>query len=228
MNKHKKFALNANTLRVVLLVLMLLIIIGSGVGIATGLKIIKDYAVEVSHKKVDATASNGTVQALQKTQEYLDANKDVLEKIGLLRSASEFPEFKVVDEVRKVAAKNNIQIESFSYGGDSSKSGDSTTTPSTSTTTTAPSTSKTESTKSSGDTIALSVTFKAPSYLEFLQFTYDIEQHLPKMKINGIGISSGSSSTAGSTGGGTTTGGSKATTSSGMTIDPITVEMYIN
>jgi hypothetical protein len=55
-----------------------------------------------------------------------------------------------------------------------------------------------------GKTIALSVTFTSPSYLDFLQFTYDIEQHLPKMKIQGIDVSS-----------------------SGASIAPLNVEMYI-
>jgi hypothetical protein len=200
MTKPKKLALNANTFRIVLIVLMLIITAAGSVGLSSALRGMRTFAVEVSHKKVDATASNGNIQALEKTQEYLDTNRDVLEKIGLLRSSSEFPEFRVVDEVRDIATKNNIQIQSFSYGTEATSSQTpATTTPST---TPAPTVSA-----SSGNLISLSVTLSSPNYLDFLQFTYDIEQHLPKMKINGIGMSAANGS---------------------VNVDPLTVQMYIN
>lgn len=210
MSKRKKELIDAKSLRIGLLVLMLLITVGSGVGLSYAMRTLKTFAVEVSHKKVDANASNGNIAALQKTESYLEANQDVLEKAGLLKSTSEFPEFKIVDEVRKIAAENNIQIETFSYGAsessNASTSGSGSATPSAGTATgsaaAAPSNAST-----GGDTIPLTVTLNASDYLNFLQFTYDIEQHLPKMKLNGISIS----------GGGT----------SGITVDPVTIEMYI-
>lgn len=210
MSKRKKVLIDARSLRIGLLVLMLLITVGSAVGISYAMQTLKTYAVEVSHKKVDANASNGNIAALRKTESYLETNQDVLEKAGLLRSTSEFPEFKIVDEVRKVAAKNNIQIETFSYGSSTSSgtstSGTGATTPSTAgatgSTAAAPSAAGT-----GGSTISLSVTLRASDYLNFLQFTYDIEQHLPKMKLGGISVSGAGAS--------------------GITIDPITIEMYI-
>lgn len=209
MSKRKKELIDAKSLRIGLLVLMLLITVGSGVGLSYAMQNLKTFAIEVSHKKVDANASNGNIAALQKTESYLETNQDVLEKAGLLRSTSEFPEFKIVDEVRRVAAKNNIQIETFSYGASASNStstgGTGSATPSTGTATGSPAAPSNAS--KGGDTISLTVTLNASDYLNFLQFTYDIEQHLPKMKLNGISIS----------GGGT----------SGITVDPVTIEMYI-
>ena len=207
MSKRKKELIDAKSLRIGLLVLMLLITVGSGVGLSYAMQNLKTFAIEVSHKKVDANASNGNIAALQKTESYLETNQDVLEKAGLLRSTSEFPEFKIVDEVRRVAAKNNIQIETFSYGASASNStstgGTGSAIPSTGAAT--GSSAAPSSASAGGNTISLSVTLSASDYLNFLQFTYDIEQHLPKMKLNGISISGGG----------------------GITVDPVTIEMYI-
>lgn len=206
MSKRKKELIDAKSLRTGLLVLMLLITVASGVGLSYAMQTLKAFAVEVSHKKVDANASNGNITALQKTESYLEANQDVLEKAGLLKSTSEFPEFKIVDEVRKVAAKNNIQIETFSYGASESSSasagGAGSAPPSTGAAT--GSAAAPSSASAGSNTISLTVTLRASDYLNFLQFTYDIEQHLPKMKLNGISISGG-----------------------GITVDPVTIEMYI-
>lgn len=201
MTKPKKLALNAHTFRIVLITLMFIFTAAGSAGLSYALRTMKTFAVEVSHKKIDATASNGNIQALEKTQEYLDTNRDVLEKIGLLRSSSEFPEFRVVDEVRDIATKNNIQIQSFSYGTEASSAQAPASTTPPATTTTPPVSA------SAGNLISLSVTLSSPNYLDFLQFTYDIEQHLPKMKINGIGMSAANGS---------------------VNVDPLTVQMYIN
>jgi|GEM_PF-948911 len=201
MTKPKKLALNAHTFRIILIVLMLIITAAGSVGLSYALRTMKTFAIEVSHKKIDATASNGNIQALEKTQDYLDTNRDVLEKIGLLRSSSEFPEFRVVDEVRDIATKNNIQIQSFSYGTEAA------TTQAPASTTPSPTTPAPVASGSSGNLISLSVTLSSPNYLDFLQFTYDIEQHLPKMKISGIGMSAANGS---------------------VNVDPLTVQMYIN
>jgi hypothetical protein len=194
--------------------------VGGAVGLAYGYRIIEKHAMEVSHKKVDATASNGNFAALKRTQTYLQENKDVLEKIGLLKSTSEFPEFRIVDEIRKIAAKNNVQIASFAYSSQV-PSAATPATPTTPTTTTTTPATPSASAASSSKTIALSVTLSSSSYLDFLQFTYDIEQNLPKMKIKGIGITNG-----GSAPGATTQGTSSQ--SSGISIEPVVVEMYIN
>jgi len=193
----KKRTLNASTLRTVFLILLLVAAVG-GAGLFTyAVDRLKEYAVDVSHKKADATASNGNIQALVKTQKELEANKDVLEKVGLLKSTSQFPEFQVVDEIKEIAARNSIQVTSFNYGASTDASSGATPGATATPTTPAP-------VASGGKTIALSVTFTSPSYLQFLQFTYDIEQHLPKMKIQGIDVSS-----------------------SGASIAPLTIEMYI-
>lgn len=205
MSKRKRDFLDAKSLRIGLLVLMFVLSLGSAFGLAYAMQNLEKFAIEVSHKKVDASASNGNIAELQKTESYLDTNQDVLEKAGLLRSASEFPAIKLVDEVREIAAKNNIQVDTFSFGSESSSSA-------TSGTGTSPTAGGTSSTvapapTTGGNTTSLTVTLGAADYLNFLQFTYDIEQHLPKMKLKGISVS-----------------GSGA---SGVTIDPITIEMYI-
>jgi hypothetical protein len=205
MSKPKqKRGMSASLLRIILIFVLILNSVGAAFGFSYATSLMKDRAIEVSHKKVDATASNGTIQALKTTQKELEANRDVLQKIGLLRSTSEFPEFRIVDEVRTLAAKNNIQLDSFTYGG----TGAAATQGTTNTTTPGQTATPTPATSTSSDTISLSVTPTTSNYLDFLQFTYDIEQHLPKMKIQGISVKAGDSG-------------------KGLTIQPLNIEMYV-
>ena len=220
MSKKSKMTMNATLLRTLLSVSMLLIIAVGSAGFLYGLSIIKAYAVEVSHKKVDAEASNGNIQALESIKKELDQNNDILNKVGLLKSDSQFPEFRIVDEIRKIAANNNLTIDSFTYADSAAATG---TTPATGSATTTPPTTTTPTTgtaTTAGKTVSLSVTLKSPiPYSNFLQFTYDIEQNLPKMKVKGISVSAG----------GETASKEQATTDPNqVSVEPITIEMYIN
>jgi hypothetical protein len=222
MSKKSKMTMNAVLLRTLLSVSILLIIAVASAGFLFGLGIIKGYAVEVSHKKVDAEASNGNIQALERIKKELNQNSDILNKVGLLKSDSQFPEFRIVDEIKKIAANNNLTIDSFTYSDTAAATG---TTPASGSTTTTPpaastTTPATGTATAGAKTVSLSVTLKAPiTYNNFLQFTYDIEQNLPKMKLKGISISAG---------GGTQSTDKAAVDPNQVSVEPITVEMYIN
>lgn len=218
-SKKSKVTMNATLLRTLLSISILLITIIASAGFLYGLGIIKGYAVEVSHKKVDAEASNGNIQALERIKKELDENSDVLNKVGLLKSSSQFPEIRMFDEVRKIAAKNNLTIDSFNIADTTTTTNTTpapggTTTPST-TTTTPPA-----STTTGPKTVSLSVTLKSPiTYSNFLQFAYDVEQNLPKMKLAGISISAGSEGQSGD---------NSAVNPNQVSVQPITIEMYVN
>lgn len=196
---------SASTLRILLASTIIAIGIASATGFAYGLNYIQKYAVDVSRKKVDAQASNGTVASLQKAQEKLDETKDVRDKLQLLKSDSEFPEFRIVDEVRAVAGKNGIQIESFDYGeanatGATSSAPPAQTSPTVTPTPTAPT--------SGGNTISLTVKLQSPvNYSSYLQFLYDLEQSLPILKVDGVSLSPGDSNEQ-------------------VAIDQLTIQMY--
>lgn len=203
-SKQKKFVMTASLLRIILIVILIICSLGGAFGFSYAVDVLKKHAIEVSHKKVDAIASNGTIQALKTTQQELDNNKDVLEKIGLLRSDSQFPEFRVRDELAAIAAKNNLELEGFSYGGQAAAA---TGTPSSGTAATP--TPAPAAASSGGNTISISVTPKTTNYVAFLQFVYDLEQHLPKMKIQGISVKAGGE------------GGQS------VSVQPVVIDMYI-
>lgn len=218
MKKKNKLTMNATLLRVILSVSILVV---SGItlaGFIYSLGFIKSYASEVSHKKVDAQASNGNIQALEKVQRELDANSDVLSKIGLLKSTGQFPIFRIVDEVNEIAAKNNLVVEGTALADSAA-----TATPGAAGGAATPAPTPAVAPAASGGTISLSVTLKSPvNYQDLLQFTYDIEQNLPKMKIKGLAMSSGGGAPTG------TTGQPVILNPGQVSIEPLTIEMYIN
>ncbi len=190
--------LSASLLRMILIVSMLAIVaVGVG-GFVFGRGVLRDYAIDVSKKNVDADASNGNLDALSHTKQELAANQDVIAKINALRSTSRFPEFQIVDDVKNYAEKNGLSVTTFDYIDPTSA------TPATGQTTTP--TAAQPVTQS--NTIALSVTLKSPvNYKALLQFIYDVEQSLPKMQLQGLSIS-------------------KADNPNQVEVDPIIIEMY--
>ena len=221
----KKTTLNARQLRVLLSVMLLVVFAAGIAGISAGLNMIKDYSVEVEHKKTDAEASDKNLAALQNIEKYLQDNQDVRDKAKLLRSDGKFPEFRIVDKVRAIASKNNVKIGSFSYGTEaSSETGGGAQTPAAAPAAGGAAAGGTTSAASTGKTIALTETISKAKYKDFLQFTYDLEQFLPKMKISGIDISSGSSSSSSSSSGG---GQQPQQSSGGTSYQPVTIEMYV-
>jgi hypothetical protein len=228
MGKKAARSFNAKTLRIFLSIMLLISTAVGVVGFIYGQRLLQGYAVEVSHKKIDAEASNNNLQSLEKMEEELADNKDVLEKISLLRATSDFPEFRVVEEINKIAQRNGVTITSYQYtDGTTPSTGTSTATPSAPPTTTPPTgttTTPAASSSAAGKTISLLITPESPmNYRQFLQFLYDIEQNLPKMKVAGISISPGSTPTAGGSGTGT-----RPTDSNQVSVGQLTVQLYIN
>lgn len=175
---------SATNFRILLSAGVLIIAIGIAIGYSFGIQQLRGYAVEVSHKKVDAAASNGNIQSLQKLDQQLTGYQDVLKKAESLKITSEFPEFRIVEEVQSVARKNGITISSYSYGS----GGDSTATSDTSSSPTG--TPAATTTPTASGTISLTVNISSPvNYKKLLQFIYDVEHHIPKMEISGVSIS---------------------------------------
>lgn len=221
MSPARNSKLTPRVLRILLAVFLLVILGVSAAGFTYAQKELLGYAKEISRKKVDANASNSTIATLEKVQEELQGYDDVKQKIAALRSSDEFPEFRVVDEVNKIASRNNIPITSFSYGDSAvdPATGAATPTP-TPATPAAPTTAPVASSK----TISLTINFgPINNYQDYLQFLYDIEQNVPKMRVKAVSISSGAAQTTGDT-----TSDSSQTDSSGtgLSIQPLTIELY--
>lgn len=221
----KKASLNAVTLRILLSTSLILIIIISGVGFSYAHQVLSKYAQEIAHKKVDAVSSNSTISSLQKVERTLKDNQEVITKVEKLRADGSFPEFMIVDQIKAIAKRNNIKISNFSFTtAANTETASGTQAPSTATP--APQTT-TPTAQSGGNTISLTITFGSiPTYRDYLQFLYDIEQNVPKMRIKGAGISGTASSTANPN---DTPQSSSTQTQGGNNIgaDPLTIEMYI-
>lgn len=213
----KRKELNASTLRSVLFISIVAIIAITGAGFGFAHSKLMDYAKEISKSKVDAGASTGTVSSLQQAKEQLDAAEEVKNKIALLRATDSLPEFRIVSEVQKIAKKNNITISSFSYTTAESSSEGTTSTQSSQAPTTTPASpqpvavdTSAPATPAPQKSIVLNVTLGTISnYADYLQFIYDIEQNLPKMKISGVGVEPNGDG-------------------EGITADPLVIEMYVN
>ena len=222
MSAVKTSRLNPRILRFVLAIFLLLIIGLSAAGFIYAQKELLSYAKEISRKKVDASASNSSIATLQNVQKELQNYDDVKQKISALRAGDEFPIFRIVDEVNKIASRNNIPISSYSFGDSAAPAAGTGATP-----TPTPATPAAPSTSSS-KTISLTVNFgQISSYRDYLQFLYDIEQNVPKMRVKSVSVNSGTAApAANSTPNNTSQSGASA--SNGVfSIQPLTIELYI-
>jgi hypothetical protein len=222
MSPEKKSKFTPRTLRVVLALLLVIILGSSAAGFIYVQQELRGYAKEISRKKIDANASNSTISTLKKVENELRGYGDVKEKIQGLRANDELPEFRLTDEVTKIAARNNIPISNLSIGDGTAGTPPTAGGAATPTTPTTPVTGSTSNAK----TIALTVNFGPVSdYKDYLQFLYDIEQNIPKMRVKSVSVSSGGAST--DTSSSSSTGQSSSPASSGLNIQPITIELYI-
>jgi len=222
MSAVKTSRLNPRILRIILAIFLLLIIGLAAAGFVYAQKELLSYAKEISRKKVDASASNSSISTLQNVQKELRGYDDVKQKIGALRAGDEFPIFRIVDEVNKIASRNNVPISSFSFGDSAATpaAGTSATPVPTPTTPTAPS-------PSSSKIISLTVNFgQISSYQDYLQFLYDIEQNVPKMRVKSVAVNSGAAAPSANSAPSTSQSGSSAP-SGEFSIQPLTIELYI-
>lgn len=224
---NRKVRFNAVALRAVLAIMILLIFGLAGVGFTFAQQKLLAYAKDISHKKADAEASNNTINSLRNMEQKLNSNQAISQKINELRAVSEFPEFEIVDQIREIAARNNIAISSFSYGSSDqgSAEGVTGTTPPAAATppaaTAQPTTPGAAANANAGKTISLTVNLASPvEYGNYLQFIYDIEQNLPKMQVEGVGVRMGGSSSD-------SEGQSETSNQSGLSVDPLVIKMYL-
>lgn len=211
--------LNAASFRIILSVSLLLIIVVASFGFTYAHQMLTEYAQDIAHKKVDASASDDTISSLQKVQQTMEQNQELINKIDTLRADDSFPEFAIYDRVKAIAKRNDIKISGYSFGA----SKDSNDEPAAAqpgggqSSVAAPS--------ASGDTVSLTINIGSiPSYKKYLQFIYDIEQNVPKMRIQGVGVSrsggEGESTTDGSS------EGQQTSSSDKISVDSLVIEMY--
>ena len=175
------------TLRVVLIAAMVLALAGSVAGFVYRLGVLNTFAVDVSHKKVDAEASNSSLQTLQKLEHTLSASRETLKRTEQLSITNELPQFQAVTDVRTIADRNKLPITNVTFT-DSTASTPSSSTPAT------PAAPSVAAPVATGKQVDVTLTLgENVDYDSFLQFLYDTERSIPNMQIGEISLSPGSS-----------------------------------
>ena len=175
------------TLRVVLIIAMVLALAGSVAGFVYRLGVLNTFAVDVSHKKVDAEASNSSLQTLQKLEHTLSASRETLKRTEQLSITNELPQFQAVTDVRNIANRNKLPITNVTFT-DGTASTPSSSTPAT------PTTPSAAAPVATGKQVDVTLTLgENVAYDSFLQFLYDTERSIPNMQIGEISLSPGSS-----------------------------------
>lgn len=191
MSQVKKAALKPTALRL-LLTLGLFSIVGlTTVGFILTQQKLSAYAIEVSHKKVDASGSRESVQTLQSIQQELTARRSTVDKVKNIKHASDLPQFKAIDDIRNHAKANELSISNITFA--SANAGATAGAAATPAAPATPATGAATPATTSGDGIDISFALGGGTVnvTNFVQFLYDIEHSTPKMQVQGINVSGG-------------------------------------
>lgn len=193
MKNSSQHSMKPSTLRL-LLALSLFTIAGLSVGgFVLVQQKISTFAVEVSHKKVDAAASKASLQTLQRIEKELTANREIVDKADNIRHVSDLPQFKAIDDIRNLAAANNLELSNITFTATNAATAGST--PAATPGAAAPITSAATPGTATADVQGVDITFDlgqgAIKAADFINFLYDIEHTTPKMQAQGIGVSAG-------------------------------------
>ncbi len=192
-----KFRLTPTRLRIMLIISLALIIAVSSFVNSFALSLLEEFAVDVSHTTVDATASQNNLQNLQQVQQKLAGEQDVISRASSIVADSQSYQYQdqILTDLKAFAAQSGITITNLDFS--------------------AATTSKTPTTPTAGPAPAgvkstsVSVTLKNPvNYVNFLKFIKSIEQNLTKMQISKIALS-------------------KAATGNDVSSETLIIEVYI-
>lgn len=191
MSQVKKATLKPTMLRL-LLTLGLFSIVGlTAAGFILTQQKLSAYAIEVSHKKVDASGSRESVQTLQSIQQELTARQSTVDKVKNIKHASDLPQFKAIDDIRNHAKANELSISNITFA--SANVGTTAGAAATPAAPVTPATGAATPATTSGDGIDISFALGGGTVnvTNFVQFLYDIEHSTPKMQVQGINVSGG-------------------------------------
>lgn len=209
-----KGKLSAQALRVILLVVLITLLIGSGVGFYVVQEQLRSFAQTTNSLNQQADEGDTTLKQLQQLQAYLAAHQDDINLAHNVVGNQQNYLSDRLDELRTIANKDNVTIDTFSFSstGTGATGATTPTAPTTGTTaTTAPSAGT--ATKPGTATISgvkmesINITLKGPiPYTSLLNFVNDVENSPARMQISSLSLSGGGS---------------------GVSIGPLTIEVYV-
>ena len=195
-----RLSLTATRLRTILILSLFVVTILAAVIFYFADKSIQSFAVDVSHAAVDAKASQDNIQTLQKIQDQLINDKEVVDRANSIvaDSKSYLYQDQIINDINGYASKAGVKITSitFSTTQQSAAAG------AAPTASALPAPSGTKST-------AASIALQNPvNYNSLLRFVKSVEQNLTKMQISKISLS-------------------KGTSGNDVTSDTLTIEVYV-
>ncbi len=197
----KDFKLTATNLRLMLSIGLFVIAALYTVAFSFVSNELKKVAVDVSHKTVDANASQNNLQIAQKIEKDLEEKSEVVERAQSIVADSQSYQYQnqIITDLNDYANRAGITITNIDFSA-ATPQGAAAATPAAPLTTPVP---------SGVNSSSVSATLKNPvDYNSLLRFIYSIEQNLTKMQISKVGLS-------------------KDSASDGVTSDVFTIEVYI-
>lgn len=194
-------SLSATSLRLILVISLFIIGIFASIAFLFTTDRLKDAATEVSSTLARANDSQNDIQNLQRVQDELARNKDVVERASSIVAESQSYQYQdqIIKDLTDYANRAGIAITNFDFAAAKAT----TTTPNA--TTPAPTQ---PNTPSGVNSTSASITIKNPvNYESLLRFLNSIEQNLTKMQISKVGLSKEASG--------------------GIASDALTIEVYI-
>ncbi len=110
-----KKALQATTLRKLLITLFILVILGIGGAFYFGLGLIREYAIEVTHSSEDAKASGGQIEDLQALQKQLEATQTLVGKANELFATEQTFQTQAITDLQRYASEAGVAITSTNF-----------------------------------------------------------------------------------------------------------------
>jgi len=153
-------AFKPQTLRAVL-VLLLVVVIAGGAGIFyLGLNEVRTFAIEVNHTVANAEASGGDVKKLQALKGQLSQSEALIAKANQMFATPENYQTQAITDIRNYANSAGVSIASTSFD-----------------------------TPEAGINPTMTVGLKAPvSYKNLIKFLDGVEGNIPKMQVASISI----------------------------------------
>lgn len=141
-----------------LLVTMLVLIVIAGAGLFyLGLNFVREYAVEVNHRLLDAQASGQQIENLQSLKAQLSESNSLVEKANALFSTPANYQTQALTDIKNYADAAGVSIASTTFADAASGA------------------------------YAVTITLKQPvAYSKLVHFLDAVESNLPKMQVTSI------------------------------------------
>lgn len=147
-------------LRTLLAILLVIITLGGGALFYLGVTTVREYAVTVAQRGVDAKASEQQLQELQVLKNQLAQSNSLVEKANKLFSTPSKYQSQALNDVRNYARTSGLSIKHTSF--------------------TSPDT---------GGAYAITVSFNNPTdYDKLINFLHQVEGNIPKLQVSELSL----------------------------------------